>query len=206
MIVVDVETTGLVPGRHGIVSIGAVDLTNATNQFYVECCIADNIEIDPGALRVNGFTETEVRDDSKATAVEAVARFIEWSEPIKERTLGGHNTHFDVAMLQAVVHPSRLRWPFGFRALDLHSMAYLQMKRLNHPLPLYQGLSDIKANTVLRYVGLPLEPTPHIALMGAKMEAEAFSRLLTGQVLLDEFSKYAVPDYLRGYKATPTLF
>ena len=47
------------------------------------------------------------------------------------------------------------------------------------------------------YVGLPPEPKPHHALTGAKVEAEALSRLLFGKILLKEFAHYEIPKYLK---------
>jgi hypothetical protein len=49
----------------------------------------------------------------------------------------------------------------------------------------------------MNYVGLPSEPKPHRAINGARFEAEALSRLLFGIVKLDEFRKYAIPEYLQ---------
>ena len=36
MIIVDVETTGIDPEKHSIVSIGAVDFSNPSNEFYMK--------------------------------------------------------------------------------------------------------------------------------------------------------------------------
>jgi len=47
---------------------------------------------------------------------------------------------------------------------------------------------------ILNYVGLPDEPRPHNGLCGAKLEAEAFSRLVNDKSLLEEYGKYSIPD------------
>ena len=65
MIVVDVETTGSIPYRHSIVSIGAVEFENPTNQFYEECRIFEGAEIEDIAMKVNGFSYDEINDPSK---------------------------------------------------------------------------------------------------------------------------------------------
>jgi len=46
---------------------------------------------------------------------------------------------------------------------------------------------------ILCYVGLPDEPSPHNALTGAVVEAEALSRLLYDKPLLPEFKHLPVP-------------
>jgi hypothetical protein len=60
------------------------------------------------------------------------------------------------------------------------------------PVPHKNDRSDLSLDTILKYVGLPEEPKPHIGLNGAKYEAECFSRLLYGKNLLPEFAKYPV--------------
>ncbi len=64
-------------------------------------------------------------------------------------------------------------------------------------LPLKNKRTDVKLDTILVYAGLPEETKPHNALTGAKMEAEAFSRLLFGKNLLQEFAHYSIPEFLQ---------
>ena len=52
MIVVDLETTGVDPRKHSILSIGAVDFNNQENYFYGECRIREGALIDNYALAV----------------------------------------------------------------------------------------------------------------------------------------------------------
>ena len=72
MIVIDVETTGVIPTKHSILSIGAIDFNNPENQFYEECRIWDGAQVmqdgEEGmlsALKINGFTKEEIRDSKK---------------------------------------------------------------------------------------------------------------------------------------------
>ena len=193
MVVVDVETTGLSPARHGIISIGAVEFEKPANQFYGECQVEKHIEIDRAALEVNGFTIEEITKTDRPLPKILAKDFYEWLKPIKDKTLGGHNTGFDAGMLRVAFGSARLKWPFGFRLIDMHALAYGHMKSRGHTIPLIHDTSAISANTVHEYVGLPREPEPHNALVGAKMEAEAMSRLLHGKSLLPEFRKYPLP-------------
>src|SRR5512143_1527102 len=95
MIVVDVETSGINPQWHCIVSIGAVDFEHPDRMFYRECRIPEGTAVEAGALAVNGFTLEQLTDDAKPTLEATVGEFIAWCRGCDERTLAGHNTSFD---------------------------------------------------------------------------------------------------------------
>ncbi len=61
--------------------------------------------------------------------------------------------------------------------------------------PLIEQRTGLTNDRILSYVGLPEEPRPHNGLVGARMEAEAFSRLLHGRTLLQEFETYPLPEW-----------
>jgi len=197
MIILDVETTGVKAEKDSIVSIGAVEYENPTNQFYIECRIADDIIPHPKALEVNGFTEEQLRDPSKPSLKEAVYQFIHWTNNILDLTLAGENPSFDRDFIRAATDKFGTYNPFGFRTNDLQTLTYAHHKKRGIPILLNNRRTNIDLNFTLTYVGLPTEPNPHNALTGAKMEAEAFSRLMEGKNLLKEFSQYPVPTYLR---------
>lgn len=202
MIVVDVETTGLFPNRHAIVSIGALEFEKPKNQFYEECRIDGDVAVDSGALRVNGFTLEQIQDVKKPTLVQIAKKFLVWSNGISDKTLGGHNTGFDASFLRAAVTKLKKSsdeklWPFGHRLVDMHSIAYAQMKRHKGEIPLKYDTSAIYSDSVHQFCGLPEEPMPHHGLTGAKMEAEAMSRLIYGKNLLPEYKKFEIPEYLK---------
>ena len=76
--------------------------------------------------------------------------------------------------------------------MDLHSVAYYHMKKRGVPVPTKNNHSALNLDAILAYVGLSTRSTAHHALMDAKLEGEAFSRLLSGAGLLPEFEKYPV--------------
>ncbi|MBI3984287.1 3'-5' exonuclease [Candidatus Microgenomates bacterium] len=207
MIVVDVETTGLIPGKSGVVAIGAIEFEHPQNQFYAECRIGKTTLVDPFALEVNGFTPDQIYDPTKPTQAAAVRSFLAWADKVTDRTMGGHNTIFDIRMLRAVCRSAKIKTSLLYGSIDLHNLIYARLLQMRQPIPLnHYGWFSAKADDVHQFVGLPAEPQPHRALTGAKMEAEAMSRLLHGQLLLAEFSKYAIPDYLlirNGSVSTP---
>jgi len=169
MTTVDVETCGLDPQRNSIVSIGAVDLDSG-DEFYVENRIGPDVVVSPEALAINGFTEEQIRDPNKPDAGRAAEAFYRWARNY-EPLLGGQQVgSFDVPFLKAAAYPLALPWPFGFRSVDLHSIAYAHFGE------------SLNLDHILTKLGLAPEPKPHNALTGAKLEAAAL-RLLLGQRL-----------------------
>ena len=78
----------------------------------------------------------------------------------------------------------------------MHSEAYGSYQRRGLIPPLKDNHSDLNSDSIFAYTGLPREPNPHNGLTGAKMEAEAFSRLNLGKNLFPEYSQFKIPDYL----------
>ena len=196
MIVVDVETTGLYPHKHSIASIGAIDSSNIQNQFYDECRIWDGAEISPFALEVNGFTEEDLYDETKPTLGTLINNFLEWASGIDNKILAGENPRFDYSFLESSAQLSDIPFSLNHRTFDLHTVAYSHMMKQGETPPLSDGISKLSGDKIMQYVGLQPEPKPHNALTGAKYEAEAFSRLLSGGNLLPEFADFEIPDYL----------
>lgn len=168
MIVLDIETTGTDPKRHCMVSLGAVDYDTGM-EFYSECRIYYDSKIDPIALQINGFTEEQIRDPRKRHPHGLYQDFLTWAMQFPDKLIAGHNVgHFDILFLEEIhncfVAPNT--WPFGYRTLDLHSVAFAVLKKsLNH-----EGICDA--------LGLPREPKPHNALNSARSERDAFKLLL----------------------------
>ncbi|MDP3728555.1 MAG: 3'-5' exonuclease [bacterium] len=195
MIVVDVETSGINPEKTSILSIGAIDFANPENQFYAECRIWANAEIEQAALNINGFTREEITNKEK-TQKELIKAFLKWLESCEEHTFAGENPSFDRDFITATARREKEQWTATYRTIDLHTIAYIHMLKRG-VLQLKNKRTGVKLDTILVYIGLPEEPKPHNALTGAKMEAEAFSRLIHGKNLLKEFEKYPIPKHLK---------
>jgi len=128
MIVLDVEATGVEPKIHSIVSLGALDLANPTNRFYMECKVWDGAHIMDEALGVNGFTREQVTDASKPSEADLTHAFLQWSEGVEERTFAGQNVSFDRDFLkEAAERAGHTNWPFAHRTLDTHTMCFMHM-------------------------------------------------------------------------------
>ena len=197
MIVVDVEACGTNPNKSSLVSIGAVDFKNPDNQFYEECHIFKGAEIEDEALAVPGFSKKEINDKNKKDPKELIASFLRWAKKIKNATLVGNHVSFDRDFMRFPwIYRYKKKWPLGYRTIDLHSIAYGHFLKIGKRIPMEKNLSVLGTTRVLKYVGLPEEPRPHNALTGAKVEAEAFARLVYGKSILKEFADYKIPKEL----------
>lgn len=195
MIVLDIEASGTEYQKHSIVSIGALDLDNPTNQFYDECRIWDGAHIMEGALEVNGFTEAEITDPKKKTEAEVVKAFMAWSKDVADRTLAGQNVSFDRDFTKAACERAGIDYDLAYRTIDTHTLCWMHIVKrgLTPPIDPKHHRSALNLDAVLNYVGIPAEPTPHNALTGAMCHAECISRLLFDKKLLPEFNEHNIP-------------
>ncbi len=172
MIVLDVESSGLSPTRHSILSLGALDLADPTNQFYGECRIWEGAEIEDEALAINGFTREEIATHAEGSESEAelISAFVAWATDgrIEDRTLAAQNPSFDLEFVQAACARADIPCPFAKRTLDVHTLCWLHMTSRGETPPTARGHSAINLDFALRYCGLPPEPAPHNALTGAR--------------------------------------
>lgn len=169
MIILDIETTGLDPASHSMVSLGAVDYDTG-DEFYEECCVYHNSIIDPLALKVNGMTETQCRDCStKAPPYGPYMKFMVWAKGREQLLAGQQVGSFDIPFLEHIHRREGIvpTWQFGYRSVDLHSVAFAKLGK------------SLSLDGILQAVGLAPEPKPHNALTGARLEREAFKRLLS---------------------------
>ncbi|OHA81528.1 MAG: hypothetical protein A2675_03615 [Candidatus Yonathbacteria bacterium RIFCSPHIGHO2_01_FULL_51_10] len=194
MIVIDAEMSGLDPHANSIVSVGAVDLEDPSRQFYGECRVWEGAEIDPEGLAVNGFSEAQVLDPKKKSLEDLMREFFAWIEISTDRTLCGQNVALDRNFLNDSFRRADVPFRFAHRNVDTHSVAYAYFRLHDTEIPLKESdkQSALSLDKILEMLGLPPEPRPHIALNGALLEAEAFSRMVYGKNLLPEFAQYPV--------------
>ncbi len=194
MIVIDVESTGLDPKTGSIVSLGALDLAEPTNQFYDECRVWDGAHIDDEALAVNGFTREEVTDVSRKSEAELMAAFVAWAtDRPQDHTLAAQNVSFDLEFVQAACARANIDCPFGKRTIDTHTLVWLHMQERGVTPPMKNKHSAISLDVALEYCGLPKEPKPHNALTGAYCHAEVIARIAYNQTVLPDFSSFPLP-------------
>lgn len=131
----DLETTGIIPGKHVPISIGAVKLDAdldgrvSINSFYVQL-EWDSLVVDPEAMKINGLNIANPPgcgsfDNNSSRADDALSAFSEWlgDEPVV--AMGKNVGSFDLPMLRAVWdHGMERSWPFGYRVIDLNTIFF----------------------------------------------------------------------------------
>lgn len=194
MIALDVESSSSDPVTGSILSLGAIDTDDTTNQFYDECRIWDGANVNDKALEVNGFTQEEITDTAKKTEAELIAGFVAWAMDRPDNiTLVSQNPAFDFGYVQAACARAHIEFPFARRTLDLHTLVWLHMTKQGLTPPTLNHHSGISLDTALQYCGIPEEPHPHNALTGALSHAEVFTRIAYNRKSIQEFSSYEIP-------------
>lgn len=194
MISLDIEASAPDIRTGSILSLGAVDTDDPTNQFYDECRAWDGAHMTDEALEVNGFTRAEAMDPDKKTEAELVEAFIAWAmDRPQNKTLLAQNPGFDRDYLKAACLRAGREFPFADRTLDVHSLCWLHMHQQGIEPPTLNQHSALNLDAALKYCGIPEEPKPHNALTGALSHAEVFSRIAYNKKLLEEFRAYDIP-------------
>lgn len=135
IISLDLETSGIIPGKHVPLSIGAVKLDAdlgghvSVNSFYVQL-EWDSLVVDPEAMKINCLNIADPPgcgpfDHNSSRADDALSAFSEWlgDEPVV--ALGKNVGSFDLPMLRAVWdHGMKRTWPFGYRAIDINTILF----------------------------------------------------------------------------------
>jgi DNA polymerase III epsilon subunit-like protein len=197
MIVMDMEMSGLDPIKNSILSVGALDFSNPSNTFYMECRMLKGTVAEPEALAVNGFTKKDITDKKKESLESVLKKFCKWMDEIDDRTIAGHNVQFDIRFLKHSLYVLDIDYKIGSRCIDTYALTYIHYLKRGVKPPMKENIADIKSDIVFKYCGLKKEPHPHNALTGVKMMAESISRLVYGKSLIQEYKKFKIPDYLK---------
>jgi len=101
-LVIDTETTGLNPTKHGLIELAAVAMDEnfeIVGQFCMDVCPPESCPIDPSALKVNGFTPDRISNG--ATYLECAELFLDFTRKNfnKKPMLIGQFLPFDYAVL-----------------------------------------------------------------------------------------------------------
>lgn len=99
----DTETTGCTPARHQVLTLALVRTTPGLSEHTRwECAVQlfPGIEIDPGALRVNGLRPLDPSWNAHARPPQEVAQGM--LKHLEGATVVAHNAAFDTSMLRAL--------------------------------------------------------------------------------------------------------
>ena len=210
MIVVDIETSGLFPERHGITQLAAFEL-ETLKEFFEDCRIDEEDEIFnkstfiygkqmKPATEVTGLSEEQMRDDKKQTQKQLLTNFFVWVDSCETRNVGCENPQFDLEFIMMKARKYNLNCPLGFRAYDLHSISHLRYLQTYRKLKTQERKSAMDLTATLEFCGMKDERKKHNALEDVRLEAECFSRLLYGRNIFREYTKFPIPQYLKQLK------
>jgi DNA polymerase III epsilon subunit-like protein len=181
--VIDVETGGLDPQRHAILTLGLAVLDTASGQIAaLELPINDpHGDVTEEALRKNRLDPVQVRRTGLSPE-EAVSRLEEFILPHlqagQKAVLAGHNVAFDIAFLRRLYRLAAAEDDFnaryGYRAVDLHS-AYMLLAEAG----LVPWLPRASLDAIALSLGVPQDPDRrHTALGDAITTARCLWELL----------------------------
>lgn len=180
--VVDVETTGWVPGEAAITEIGAVRVHAGTVVAGFGSLVNPGTSVPPAITELTGISDQMLASAPPVTAVlPALLEFAAGS------VLTAHNAPFDLAFLTAACADTGLDWP-GFEVLDTVRLA-------RHLVAAPEEVPDRKLATLASFFGTPVRPS-HRALDDAQATAAVLDRLLArladreGAMTLDDLDSW----------------
>lgn len=161
--VVDVETTGWLPGEAALTEIGAVRLSGGVLTGEFSSLVRPGGPIPADICELTGITDAMVsRAPSAAAALRAFLAFA------KDCVLVAHNAPFDLGFLTAACAASNIHWP-PTATIDTAVLARLLLGPDDVP--------DCRLATLARYFRTGTAPC-HRALADAKATADVLAGLL----------------------------
>jgi DNA polymerase III epsilon subunit-like protein len=177
---IDVETTGLDPAWHEIVSIGMIytDVEGAEiGRLDLRIMPPHPGRIDAGARAVNAFNPALWRRHGAIGEAEAARRIRAFHDTTRSgRTVifTAYNVWFDQAFVTALLRRNRQSWRdmYHYQVLDIPSMAWAL------------GFRQLHGTGLAAALGIPDEtrvPTEHTGITGAAFNAAIYRALLARQ-------------------------
>jgi DNA polymerase III epsilon subunit-like protein len=188
IVVIDVETGGLDPALHSILTLGACIWDNGIimDDFYV-VIKEPELSITPEALKVNGLTEEQIA--LGVTPTEAVVALEQWAKRngiYGRYTVGGHNiSGFDMGFLKRLYRIACVKMPFEYHVVDTMTAAILLK---------YAGkisVKNFKLDTLCQHYGIVIRADGASGVHNSGEDAIATANLFTR--LLAEINSQIVP-------------
>jgi DNA polymerase-3 subunit epsilon len=160
--VVDVETTGLAPGRHRLIEVAAVIVNAGGELTSFRRLINPERKIPQFITRFTGITESMVTRSARAATVLPKLR-----DFIGQRPIVGHNVGFDLSFLNAESDRCGMGAAFPDTGLDTIALARRYVT----------GLRRASLDRVALALHIPIH-TRHRALPDARLTAQIFTLML----------------------------
>ncbi|MFW5816610.1 MAG: exonuclease domain-containing protein, partial [Wenzhouxiangella sp.] len=175
--IIDVETTGLDPGHHEMVDLGAIYVTLAGEElgrFFVRIMPEHPQRAGKIARSMNGFSEARWQALDAVSPAQAVQRFLAFHASLAEDRrfiFTAYNAPFDRGFINALLrrHDSAFDQLYLYFTLDLPSMAF------------GAGQIALRNADVAAAYGLPPEtddPLEHTGLSGAEWNLALYRAML----------------------------
>ena len=181
--ILDVETTGLSPGRGDrVCEVAVLRVRNAEETGAWETLIDPVRPISPGASAVNGITDAMVRG---APRFEAVADRL--LAEIGDAVLVAHNSAFDLGFLRAEFRRAGRELP-DLPVLDTLLLARRRFTFPSNSLPriaaafelptpfAHRAMGDVRTTCQVLHRLLRMEPLADVTTLGGLMEAQGGAR------------------------------
>jgi ribonuclease T len=166
---VDIESSGPIPGKYSMLSLGACVVGEEQKSFYVELKPISS-DFVPDALKVTNFDLDRLQQTGKAPA-EAMTKFRSWVETIagdRRPVFVGFNACYDWQFVNWYLETFAGGNPFGFGGIDIKSY--------------FMGLSGESwsktTSNQLPKEYQPDQPQTHNALDDARAQASIFLKLM----------------------------
>ena len=161
-VAVDVETTGLAPGRHRLIEVAAVIVTAGGELTSFRRLINPDRKIPQFITQFTGITESMVARSARAGSVLPKLR-----DFIGQRPVVGHNIGFDLSFLNAESDRAGMGTAFPETGLDTIALARRYVT----------GLRRASLDRVALALHIPIHAR-HRALPDARLTAQVFALLL----------------------------
>ena len=164
ILIVDIETTGLLPEKHEIIEIGAVNASTGET-FEVKVYPLHIKEAQPEALKVNGYNKKDWEDAFLLpNALKLFSQFIGDNRPM----MVAYNISFDRAFLEKAYKDCGMVYPFHYHHLDLLTLAWDRH---------WNRTACTSLKNLCTALNIPPEPPIHRAGTGAQKAFEVYKTL-----------------------------
>lgn len=177
LIILDIETTGTDILTHSICDLGAVKLNddlNVYDKFKTPNYIRPFTDsYDPEAMKVHNIPIEKITSNKTPHFKEVSQDFNDWVGDFSSCMLASWGVSFDMTFLETSYNRVRCPWFFGYRYLDIRTLAHWEMNKYNFD-------DSLSLKEVCSYYNIPFEAHKyHTALGDAEMEARLLKKIVS---------------------------